>query len=193
MFRASIHKLGFSAFVVLLAGCHLDMYDQPKYPPLTGNPFYSDSSSARPLPEGVVARGHARTDELLYKGRIDGKFASVFPFAITGPVLRKGQDRFNTFCSPCHGRLGDGNGMIVQRGFPKPRSFHNDTLRAEPPGYYFDIMTNGFGRMYSYAPSVKVEDRWAIIAYIRTLQLSRRVPAGTLSPGERFLLTQRRP
>ncbi|MEP0823512.1 MAG: cytochrome c [Ignavibacterium sp.] len=190
MSRRSIHSLLVSGLVLVLSGCHLDMYDQPKYAPLTSNVFSSDSSSARPLPEGVVARGHARTDELLYTGRIQGKFSALFPFPVTEQVLRRGQDRFNTFCSPCHGRLGDGNGMIVQRRFPRPRSFHNDTLRAEPPGYYFDVITNGFGRMYSYAASVKPEDRWAIIAYIRALQLSRRVPVGTLSPDERALLTR---
>lgn len=169
------------------------MQDQPRYAPLTANPFYRDSSSARNLPEGVVARGQARTDELLYSGRVNGRFATVFPFEITGPVLHRGQDRFNTFCSPCHGRLGDGNGMIVQRGFPRPRSFHNDTLRAEPPGYFFDVITNGFGRMYSYSASVNVRDRWAIVAYIRALQLSRRVPVSELSAAEISLLMGNRP
>ncbi|GJQ20343.1 MAG: hypothetical protein HBSIN02_06980 [Bacteroidia bacterium] len=193
MSQRLIHSIVVSGLVLLLSGCHLDMYDQPKNPPLTSNAFSSDSSSARPLPEGVVARGHARTDELLYTGKTQGKFSVFFPFPVTERVLRRGQDRFNTFCSPCHGRLGDGNGMIVQRGFPRPRSFHNDTLRAEPPGYYFDVITNGFGRMYSYAASVKPEDRWAIIAYIRALQLSRRVPVETLSPDERALLIRNNP
>lgn len=173
---------------VLVAGCHLDMHDQPKYKPLKENAFFADSSSARPIPEGTVARGRANVDELLSTGRLNGRLADLFPFEITDAVLRRGQDRYNTFCSPCHGRTGDGMGMIVQRGFPRPRSFHNDTLRTEPAGYYFDVMTRGFGRMYSYASSVPVRDRWAIAAYIRALQLSRRVPAGELQAAERSLL-----
>lgn len=193
MSRLSIHSAAVLAILLAAGGCHLDMQDQPRYAPLTANPFYRDSSSARNLPEGVVARGQARTDELLYSGRVNGRFATVFPFEITGPVLHRGQDRFNTFCSPCHGRLGDGNGMIVQRGFPRPRSFHNDTLRAEPPGYFFDVITNGFGRMYSYSASVNVRDRWAIVAYIRALQLSRRVPVSELSAAEISLLMGNRP
>lgn len=193
MSRLSIHSAAVLAILLAAGGCHLDMQDQPRYAPLTANPFYRDSSSARKLPEGVVARGQARTDELLYSGRVNGRFATVFPFEITGPVLHRGQDRFNTFCSPCHGRLGDGNGMIVQRGFPRPRSFHNDTLRAEPPGYFFDVITNGFGRMYSYSASVNVRDRWAIVAYIRALQLSRRVPVSELSAAEISLLMGNRP
>jgi len=134
--------------------------------------------------EGTVARGYARTDELMYTGKIQGRLADTFPFPVTGDVVRRGQGEFNTFCSPCHGRLGNGAGMIVQRGFPKPNSFHSDSVRTKPAGYYFDVMTNGFGRMYSYAPSVPVEDRWAIIAYIRALQLSQRVSIGDLTARE---------
>ncbi len=180
-----------STLVLVLTGCHLDMYDQPKFRPLSSNAFYSDSSAARPLPEGTVARGHAKTDELLFTGRINGIFTNLFPFSVTDSVLRRGQDRFNTFCSPCHGRTGDGRGMIVQRGFPQPRSFHNDTLRSEPAGYYFDVMTRGFGRMYSYASSVSANDRWAIAAYIRALQLSQRASVADLTENERAGLSGR--
>lgn len=165
-------------------GCN-DMWDQAKYKPLQESVFYPDRQSSRPLVEGTVPRGHARTAELLYTGKRDGKLADLFPFEVTGSVIRRGQDRYNTFCSPCHGRTGDGGGMIVQRGFPRPNSFHSDSLRVRPAGYYFDVITNGFGRMYSYSASVPVHDRWAIIAYIRALQMSRNVAFGELREAER--------
>jgi mono/diheme cytochrome c family protein len=174
--------------LALFSAC-TDMYDQPKYKPLRPSSFYADGSS-RALVEGTVARGYARTDELLYTGKIRGKLADVFPAAVTMDVVRRGQDRFNTFCSPCHGRLGNGAGMIVQRGFPKPNSFLSDSVRAKPAGYYFDVITNGFGRMYSYAPSVPVEDRWAIITYIRALQLSQRTSVGDLNDTEQKQLAE---
>ncbi len=174
--------------LVCLSGCN-DMYDQPKYRPLRASKMYADGSS-RSLIEGTVARGQARTDELLYTGRIQGVLADVFPFPATDSVLYRGQNRFNTFCSPCHGGLGDGAGMIVQRGFPKPNSFLADSVRSKPAGYYFDVITNGFGRMYSYAASVPVEDRWAIIAYIRALQLSRHASVSDLTEAERQQLAE---
>jgi hypothetical protein len=166
-----------------------DMYDQPKYRPLRPSSLYADGSS-RPLVEGTVARGYARTNELMYTGKIQGKLVDAFPFSITADVIRRGQNRFNIFCSPCHGRLGNGAGMIVQRGFPKPNSFHSDSVRIKPAGYYFDVITNGFGRMYSYAPSVPVEDRWAIIAFIRALQLSQRASIGDLTDTEHNQLAE---
>jgi len=170
-------------------GC-TDMYDGQKIKPLEESRFYDDRLSSRPIVEGTVPRGYARTEELLYTGKINRRLANVFPFAVTEGVVARGQDRFNIFCSPCHGRLGDGNGMVVRRGFPKPNSFHSDSLRARPVGYYFDVMTNGFGRMYSYASSVPVHDRWTIAAYIRALQLSQRVAVGALSPEERTNIIQ---
>jgi len=178
--------LGLISALALLSAC-TDMYDQPKYKPLRPSKLYADGSS-RPLVEGTVARGYARTDELLYTGKIQGRFADMLPFSITSDALKRGQNRFNTFCSPCHGRLGDGSGMIVQRGFPRPNSFHSDSVRIRPAGYYFDVMTNGFGRMYNYAPSVSVEDRWVIVAYIRGLQLSQRTYIGDLTDAERTQL-----
>lgn len=187
LIRPAVGVLLASSLSVLTA-C-TDMYDQPKYKPLQPSKFYRDGSS-RPLVEGTVARGYARTDELMYKGKIDGKFADELPCAVTGDIVRRGQDRFNIFCSPCHGRLGNGEGMIVQRGFPKPNSFHADSVRTLPVGFYFDVITNGFGRMYSHAPSVPVEDRWAIIAYIRALQLSQRSRVGDLTEAERKHLTE---
>ncbi len=168
-----------AVFLLVLAGCN-DLYDNQRMKPLEESKFYGDHLSARPLPEGTVARGYARTEELLYTGKIDGKFADDIPAMLNDETLKRGQNRFNTFCSPCHGRVGDGGGMIVQRGFPSPNSFHSDSVRSKPAGYYFDVITNGFGRMYSYASSVPVGDRWAIVLYIRALQLSQHVPIAEL-------------
>lgn len=171
-------------------GCHLDMDDQPKYKPLAASKFFSNGQSSRPLVEGTVPRGDAHTDEYLYTGKKDGKFADAFPYPITREILERGKDRFTTFCTPCHGQLGDGEGMVVQRGFPKPPSYHADTVRTEPAGFYFDVITKGFGRMYSYAPSVPVHDRWAIVAYIRALQLSRRIPVSEVPDSIRATLEE---
>lgn len=173
--------------VLLMAGC-TDMYDGSRIKPLEESRFFPDRRASRTLVEGTVPRGMARTDEHFYEGKIGGRPAETFPIAVTDSVLARGRDRFNTFCSPCHSRLGDGNGMIVQRGFPKPNSFHTDSVRNKPVGYYFDVITNGFGRMYSYAHSVPVEDRWAIVAYLRALQYSTAVDAGLLTPEERSRL-----
>jgi mono/diheme cytochrome c family protein len=162
-----------AALSLLVTGCVQAMADQPKFRPYRPSAFFADGSSARPLEADTVARGHARTDELLYAGVVDGKPAEVFPFPVTEDVLRRGQERFNIYCSPCHGRLGDGLGIVVRRGFPKPASFHEDRLRQAPVGYFFAVITNGFGRMPRYATQISVEDRWAIIAYVRALQLSQ--------------------
>lgn len=172
-----------------MVGCN-DMYDGHKMKPLQESKYYADHLSARQIPEGTVARGYDRTDELLYTGRIDSVLADAFPFEITDDVMKTGQHQFSTFCTPCHGRLGDGNGMIVQRGFPRPNSYHADSIRSKPAGYYFDVITNGFGRMYSYAPSVPVRDRWAIVAYIRALQLSQRAPTEELSSADRISISK---
>lgn len=174
--------LGFALFAVM-SGC-TDMYNGNRMKPLEESKFYADRLSSRPLMDGTVARGHVRNDSLLYTGKIQGQFADMFPLKVTKTVLEHGRERFNTFCSPCHGRLGNGRGMIVMRGFPQPNSFHSDSVRARPAGYYFDIITNGFGRMYSYAPSIPVEDRWTIVAYIRALQASQNVSVAELSETE---------
>jgi len=126
------------------------------------------------LVANTVPRGLLRADTHLNEGRVDGQLATTFPMAITPAVMQRGQERFNVFCSPCHGRTGSGNGMVVQRGFRAPPSYHEDRLRNAPVGYFFDVMTNGFGAMQDYASQVPVADRWAIAAYIRALQLSQR-------------------
>jgi mono/diheme cytochrome c family protein len=157
-----------------LAGCRQDMHDAPRYNPLRPSVFFANGSSARPLLANTVARGQLREDRHLYEGIVDGKPAETFPFPITDEVMRRGQERYTVFCTPCHGRTGEGNGMIVERGFRKPPSYHEDRLRNAPVGYFFDVMTHGFGAMQDYASQLPVADRWAIAAYIRALQFSQR-------------------
>ncbi len=159
--------------LLLFAACRLDMHDGPKAKTFRPSEFFDDRMSARPLVPGAVPREQGPFDELLYTGKINGQLAEVFPFPITREVLRRGQERFNIYCSPCHSRTGNGDGMIVRRGFRRPPSYHIDRLRNAPVGHFFDVITNGFGAMYSYADRVAPRDRWAIIAYIRALQLSQ--------------------
>jgi hypothetical protein len=182
--RIAVGTLSALAIGAFVAGC-TDMYDGQKIKPLEENQFFKDRLSARPLVEGTIPRGNLQVDQHLYRGTVDGKLVDTFPFPVTGPVLERGKERYETFCSPCHGRMADGEGMIVQRGFPKPNSFHADSIRVKPVGHFYDVITNGFGRMYSYAPSIPVDDRWAIVAYIRALQFSRRVPLEMLTTAER--------
>ena len=166
--------LGVLLIVVgLLIGCGPNMRQQHYYQPLEKSDFFVDRRASRLPIEDTVARGQIQVDELLYTGQVDGEFADIFPFDITAETLVRGRERYDIYCAPCHSRVGDGQGTIVQRGFPQPPSFHTDRLREAPAGYYFDVMTNGFGLMYSYASRVSVEDRWAITAYIRALQLSQ--------------------
>jgi hypothetical protein len=157
---------------MVLTGCRIDMHVQPRYNPLDQSTFFPDGKSARPAIPDTVARGHLRTNELFYTGKVGGQLVDAFPFPITRADLDRGRERFNIYCSPCHGLGGDGHGMIVQRGFSPPPSFHIERLRKAPAGHLFGVM-NGFGRMYSYASRVNPQDRWRIVAYIRALQLSQ--------------------
>ena len=187
-----------------LGGCRNDMQDQPRFETYQANPMFADSASARPLIAGTVSRTALHEDSLLYTGHLPageqvipeseqgidtqgaGKgFSNEFPFKVTRKVILRGEQRFNIYCSPCHGRTGMGNGMIVQRGMPVPPNFHSDQIRSLPAGFLFDVITNGFARMFSYAARVKPEDRWAIAAYIRTLQYSQHAPISELSPEDR--------
>jgi mono/diheme cytochrome c family protein len=161
------------------------MHDQPKYVPLRQSTFFTDVRSARPLVEGTVARGHLRDDELLYTGKTDGAVAVVFPFPVDETVMMRGQERFDIFCSPCHGRTGQGDGMVVLRGYRRPPSIHQERLRNAPVGHFFDVITNGFGAMPDYASQVRAEDRWAIAAYIRALQLSGHATLADVPTAER--------
>jgi mono/diheme cytochrome c family protein len=161
------------------------MHDQPKYTALQQSTFFADNRSARPLLAGTVARGQLHEDPLLYTGKVNGADADVFPFPIDDKVMARGQDRFNIYCSPCHGRTGQGNGMVVQRGYRRPPTYHQDRLRTAPVGHFFDVVTNGFGAMPDYAAQIRPEDRWAIVAYIRALQLSQHATISDVPIGDR--------
>jgi mono/diheme cytochrome c family protein len=169
--RSRLAALVFAA--IALSGCRQDMHDAPSYDPLQASPFFANGAASRTLVANTVARGQLREDELFYTGKLNGQAATEFPMPVTADLMARGQERFNVFCSPCHGRTGQGNGMIVQRGFRQPPSYHEERLRNAPVGYFFDVMTNGFGAMQDYAAQVPPADRWAIAAYIRALQLSQ--------------------
>jgi mono/diheme cytochrome c family protein len=163
-----------------LAGCGGEMGDQPRLEPQEPSGFFADGRGDRPPVPGTVARGQLRADPHLYGGRGDG-----FPFRIGTSDLQRGRERFGIFCSPCHGAAGDGNGMVVLRGFRRPPSFHDDRLRAAPPGQLFRVAADGFGAMPGYRADAGEEDLWRIVAYVRALQLSQAAPVDLLSPEER--------
>jgi mono/diheme cytochrome c family protein len=173
---------------LLLFSCRQRMAVQPRYDPLEPSDFFADGMSARPRVPGTVARGELALVGFLATGKISGQDGDGFPFPITMEVMNRGEERFNIFCSECHGKVGDGNGMIPSRGYRRPPSFHTDTLRAAKSGHFFDVMTNGFGAMPSYAAQVPVRDRWAIIAYVRALQLSQHGTINDLPPDMRARL-----
>ncbi|MCU1293791.1 MAG: quinol:cytochrome c oxidoreductase monoheme cytochrome subunit [Bryobacterales bacterium] len=177
MFRHSASLLILVASTLALAGCRNDMHNQPRYKPLAHTTFFDDGRSERPTIEDTVARGQLRVDQARYTGKQNGKDIEYFPIQITKADIERGHDRFNIYCTPCHGRLGDGHGMIVSRGLRQPPSYHDERLRNAPVGHFFDVMTNGYGAMYSYASRVPVDDRWRIAAYIRALQFSQNAPA----------------
>jgi mono/diheme cytochrome c family protein len=163
-----------AALLLAVVGCRPDMYNQPRYKTYAEDTFFRDGASARPLPPHTVARGHADVDTEYFEGKTaDGKLVEAFPEPVTRAVLARGRERFDIYCAVCHGRTGEGNGMIVQRGFPAPPSYHTDRLRTAPVGHFYDVITNGYGVMYSYAARVEPPDRWAIVAYIRALQFAR--------------------
>jgi mono/diheme cytochrome c family protein len=174
--------------VMAVTGCRRDMQDQPKYKGLRPSVFFEDGRSARPIVEGTIARGHLNDDQHLHAGKVDGAPATSFPFEVTRAVLDRGHERYDIYCSPCHDRTGGGNGMIVQRGFRRPSSFHIDRLREIPVGYFFEVMTHGFGTMPGYAAQVPPRDRWAIAAYVRALQLSQHARADDLTADDRARL-----
>lgn len=174
--------------VLALAGCRQDMHDQAKNKPLGASEFFADGRASRPVVSGTVARGQLRLNDHLYTGRINGQYAETFPMQVDLPFLKRGQERFNIFCAPCHDQIGNGQGMIVQRGFRPPPSFHDQRLRSAAPGLIFDVITNGFATMWSYADRVSPEDRWAIAAYIKALQLSQSARIDDVPEAERIKL-----
>ncbi len=173
------------ATTALLAGCRQDMHDAPRYEAFEASATVGDNRASRIPPVGTVPRGWLRDDEALYSGKVAGQLIDQFPFAIAHADLARGQQRFNIYCTPCHGKLGDGNGMVVQRGLRQAASFHQDRLRQEKIGYFFDVITNGFGAMPDYAAQIPVRDRWLIVAYVRTLQFSQHASVNDLPPDQR--------
>ena len=176
----------------VLLGCRHGMEDQPKVRTLQGSEFFADGRAARPRVPGTVARGHLHDDVLLETGKLGGREADLFPFPIDAAALARGRERYDIYCSACHGRTGGGDGMIVRRGFPRPASFHDPRLRAAPAGHFVDAMANGSGRMYAFADRVSARDRWAIAAYIRALQLSRHAALADAAPEDRAALERGR-
>src|SRR5579859_4913760 len=162
------------AAIAFTSACRLDMQVQPRQNPLARSDFFADQRAARPPVEGTVARGQLHDDTYFYTGKLGGNPGDVLPFPATKEVLARGRERYNIFCAPCHSRLGDGNGFVPSRGFArKPPSFHIVRLQKAPLGYFYDVITNGFGIMPDYASQIPVRDRWSIVAYVRALQLSQ--------------------
>ena len=199
--KGRIRRLPLLAFLLLpfafaACGVRFDMQDQPRYKAFKKSEFFADGRASRDLPEGTVARGLLKANKALYTGKIDNPDPNVqvqtttdasgntlvssfpndideFPLPVTKELVERGRDRYNIYCIVCHGPTGNADGMIVRRGFPQPPTYHDDRLRNAPVGHFFDVMTNGWGKMNSYAGQVSVVDRWAIVAYIRALQLSQ--------------------
>ncbi|MFN6964259.1 MAG: c-type cytochrome [Pyrinomonadaceae bacterium] len=192
--RLGLLLLGLST--VFAAGCRYDMQDQPRYKYYKESTFFADGRSSRDLPEGTVARGHLKDNKAFYTGKIDDPNPNAqvstttdargntlvtsfpnaieqFPVPVTKELIDRGQERYNIYCIVCHGPTGSGDGMIVRRGFPQPPTYHDDRLRNAPVGHFYDVITNGWGKMNSYAAQITPADRWAIVAYIRTLQISQ--------------------
>lgn len=181
--RVTATIIGLSCALLLVA-CRLEMREQPRLEPYEQSTFFANGAVMRQPVADTVARGQLHEDEFLQTGRVDGQIAASFPFTPTLAVIERGQERFNIFCAPCHGLTGDGKGIVTQYGMREPRSFHDPDLSAESPGYYFNIITNGTRVMPSYAARIPPEDRWAIIAYIRALQLSQNTDITTLTPDD---------
>ena len=175
-------------FALVSAACRQKMADQPSYRPLAASDFFDDGRASRPMVEGTVARGLLKDDEALYTGKTGAEFVTAFPYPVTRSVLARGRERYDIFCAPCHDRLGTGLGMVVRRGYPQPPSMHIDRLREAKPGYLFDVITRGFGRMPDHASQIPVRDRWAIVAYLRALQLSQKATLKDVPAAERSRL-----
>lgn len=169
--------VGMLGMLLLLTGCRQDMHNEPKFYPQRGTSFYADGRSVRPQVENTVARNQLHADTYFYTGVVDGKEGDGMPLPVTPELMARGQERYNIYCTPCHSRVGNGQGMIVQRGYRPAGNFHTDRLRNAPLGHFFSVITNGYGAMPEYASQVAPADRWAIVAYIRALQLSQNARA----------------
>jgi Cytochrome C oxidase, cbb3-type, subunit III len=188
--RGDLWILALLTVCLSIVGCQQKMADQPRYKPLQRSDFFTDQRSARPIVEGTVARGDLEADEFFYTGKVNGNLVDRLPFPVTKELLLRGQERYNIFCSPCHDQVGTGQGMVVRRGYRPPPSLHIDRLRTAPDGYFFDVMTHGFGAMPDYAEQVPPADRWVIVAYIRALQFSQNAKVGDLPEKQRQALSE---
>jgi mono/diheme cytochrome c family protein len=187
--KTRICRLGLSLLLLTgLSACRPDMFNQPKSKTLGASDFFPDGAASRPIPPHTVARGQLRTDTVYYTGMVGTNFVETLPMPVTPMLLERGRERFDIYCSVCHGRAGDGNGIVVQRGFPIPPSYHIDRLREAPVGHFYDVITRGYGVMFSYAARVKPDDRWAIAAYIRALQLSEHAQLNDVPAADRAKL-----
>lgn len=186
------HSLIFAMFfgVLVTSACRQDMQDQPKYKPLAPSRFFADGRSARPIPAHTIARDELNDNDSFHTGEINGAFLDTIPLAVNLQLLERGHDRYNIFCSPCHGEVGDGLGMVARRGFQIPANLHTDRLRAVPPGYIYQVITNGYGAMPDHGDQIPVRDRWAIVAFVRALQLSHHVTLADVPRAEREQLNK---
>ena len=191
--RRSSRSIFVCASVLLQAGCRQDMHDQPKYKPLSVSSFFADGRSARPIPVGTVSRDQLDETDSMHTGNApNGDFLDAIPMPVTEALLRRGQERYDIFCTPCHDLLGTGHGMVAQRGFKIPSDLNSDRVRQLPPGYIFQVITNGYQAMPDYEDQVPVEDRWAIVAYLRALELSRHATMAEVPPESRSQLEAQR-
>jgi hypothetical protein len=179
--------------LLLVVGCRQDMHDQPRYEAFEASDFFDDGRASRPLVGGTVAQGQLQLDEAFYTGRTGGTLVDTLPVPLTREMLERGQERYDIYCSPCHDRVGTGQGMVVRRGFRRPASFHIDRLREVSIGYFFDAITQGFGAMMDYAAQVSPQDRWAIAAYSRALQLSQHATLADVPVEDRQDMQDRQP
>lgn len=170
---------------LVTTACRQDMQDQPKYKPLAASKFFTDGRSARPIPANTIARDELNDDDSFHTGEANGAFLDTIPLPVDLRLLERGHDRYNIFCSPCHGEVGDGLGMIARRGFQIPANLHTDRLRSVPPGYIYQVIKNGYGAMPDHGDQIPVRDRWAIVAFVRALQLSRHATVADMPAAER--------
>lgn len=161
------------ALLAISTGCRQDMQDQPRYKPLGANRFFADGRDSRPIPAHTVALDELNDNDSYHTGASNSTFLDTIPVPVTRAFLDRGRERFDIFCSPCHGRLGDGNGAVARRGFRAPANLQETRLRQVPPGYIYQVIKNGYGAMPDHGDQIPVDDRWAIVAYVRALQLSR--------------------
>jgi mono/diheme cytochrome c family protein len=189
--RTQLLCIAASLAFVAWTGCRRDMQDQPKVIPLRPSQFFADGRSARPIPPNTIARDELNDTDSFHTGADKNGFLNQIPMKVDRAMLQRGEQRYNIYCTPCHGMLGDGNGMVTRRGFKWPSNLHTDRIRNAPPGYLFQVISNGYGAMPHYDDQIPVQDRWNIVAYVRALQLSRHASINDVAANERAQLEKR--